>query len=107
MKEIPSESENIYTTIKFLMELKGIPITEEINRCEGYTHSVIFYELNCADQTIIPVFSRDYDREGNVLYSCTTEKEAAREIMEFGRFDTRIVPETVWDGLFRAVCQQE
>lgn len=105
VKEVPSESENIYTTIKLLMQLRGGPIPEDIKKCERYTYSLILYEVTCSDQTIIPISSQDYDNEGRVLYSCTNEKEAVRDVMEFAEFDITIVPETIWDVLYKAVCQ--
>jgi hypothetical protein len=105
--EIPSENENIYTTIRASMEARGMVVPEDIKRCEHYTYSVVRYEISSADQTIIPISSEDFDGQGNVLYACTSEKETMREGMKRGGFDTTVVPETVWDALYKALCGKQ
>ena len=82
-------------------------VPEEIRQCEQYTYSVIRYEVDCVEQTIIPISSEDFDGEGNLLYSCASEKETVAEGVKLGGFDTTIVSETVWDTLYEAVCRKE
>lgn len=104
--EVPSDSENIYTIITAMMEATGMVVPEDIKKCEQYTYSVILFEVNCAEHTIIPVCSEDFDKDGNLLYAGADEKETVREGMELGGFDARISSETVWSALYEAVCRK-
>lgn len=104
--EIPSESENIYTLIITSMEARGMAVPEDLRKCEQYTYSVVLYEVDCSEQTIIPIASEDFDEHGNLLYSCANERETVTEGINLGGFDATIASETVWDTLYQAVCRR-
>jgi hypothetical protein len=104
---IPSETESIFATLRLLSEQGIILLTEEAREYEHNAYSHIFYEIDCKRQTIMPACSEDYDKKGNILFTCPDEKEVIQGMHKYYELDLSISPETIWADLFCMVCNKE
>lgn len=103
VKVIPSDNESIYSLLTKLVEYGTIALTEEVKRTENIAYSVILYEIDCSQETILPAASRDYDDRGNLLESTTNDKEVLQVIASI---DASVQPGTIWEVMLVTACNQ-
>lgn len=103
VKQIPTESENIYHLVKWF----AWEPAEGMESFERYHHTVLLCEINCLDYTVSSLVSKDYDRDGEILYCSVNDKEDIEELKKFmlNKDVNRAASSTiVWGDLCKAVC---
>ena len=105
IKVLPCEAESIYRFLSVLVNEGLTPMTEDILKTKEIVYSLILYEVNCTEQTIVSLCSEDFDEQGHTLFCDTNEKDVIVCFKEFKSLDLTINPDTIWSTLFDVACK--
>ena len=75
--------------------------TKEVEDTKRIAYSVVLYEIDCKQESIVPTISEDYDAQGKLLSLTATSTAFLKELKNV---DTSIHPGTIWADLSNAAC---